>query len=37
MTGVMLFLGGFSAGILFTLICGFYLSDKIEQKEGRKL
>jgi len=37
MTSVLLFLGGFFTGIVFTLISGWYLSDKIEKQENRKL
>lgn len=37
MNSALLFIGGFFAGMVFTLICGWYLSHKIEDQENRKL
>ena len=37
MTSVLLFLGGFFTGIFFTLAAGFYISEKVERIENRKL
>ena len=37
MASVLLFLGGFFTGVFFTLVCGYYLSTKIDDIENRKL
>lgn len=37
MTTALLFIGGFFTGMIFTLAMGWYLSDYVEKKEGRKL
>lgn len=32
MNGVLLFIGGFFSGIVFTLAAGWYISGKMEKK-----
>ena len=37
MNSVLLFLGGFACGILFTLAAGYYLSEKLDEIGNRKV